>query len=346
MESIITKNWLGHPMTTLNYTAQDQRCSGPSYGWRVCRPDYEHIEDELLDLIAQCQFEKPADRPQLSYLLRKIHERKHRGFQEEDDETRDFWDIFWARTRNNPTGVPNTPPVPLSQTSTIAASGSETQGSNNTAGQGQNEASGLRSRGNHNTFGQGPDTLLPSTQPFSQGTTATNSNSQLPPSPSRYAETGNPLIAHVAALRRRSQRVPLSVSSTESSISLHPRSSSSGRQTTGIDPTANLPPSGSATQKKRPSSDDESSSEASGQNKRARFSGSSAAASLAVAVSLRNLMDDSMDDSPGSLDRAWPVVPNTAVPSSRTRPDPLQIIPEHRASVTDVEEPDAMDEGW
>ncbi|KAH6608975.1 hypothetical protein Trco_002321 [Trichoderma cornu-damae] len=78
------------------YTAQNQRCSGPSYGWRVCRPDYDYIEAELLDLVVQCQFEKPKDRPHLGYLLKKIYERKHRGFQETDYETRCFWDAFWA----------------------------------------------------------------------------------------------------------------------------------------------------------------------------------------------------------------------------------------------------------
>ncbi|UKZ75882.1 hypothetical protein TrVFT333_003578 [Trichoderma virens FT-333] len=98
MEAVITKNWVGHPMTTMSYTAQDRRCTGGSYGWRICRQRYDYIEAELLDLIIQCQYEKPADRPQLVYLLRKICDRKHRGFPESDDETRSFWDDFWARS--------------------------------------------------------------------------------------------------------------------------------------------------------------------------------------------------------------------------------------------------------
>ncbi|RFU74939.1 hypothetical protein TARUN_7307 [Trichoderma arundinaceum] len=262
----------------------------------------EWDKPELIDLIVQCQFEKPEDRPHLGYLLRKIQERKYRGFQEADDETRYFWDSFWARTKTNPNGFPTAQPlVPLSQASTIAASSSGARG--------------------NNAAGQGPNAPFPSTLPLSQSPIATNPNTASPSSPSRYAQTGNPLIAHVATLRRKSRRSPLSVSSTESSISLQPRSNpASGQHAAGINPAANLPhssPNSTGTnQRKRSVSDDDSSSEdSSGQakkQKRVRFGGSQAPTSLAMATAPRDIMDDSMDDSPGSLNRAWPVVVSNA----------------------------------
>lgn len=360
MESVITKHWVGHPMTTMNYTAQDQRCTGPSYGWRICRPDYSYIDSELLDLIVQCQYERPADRPHLDYILRKICERKHHGFQEHDYETRDFWDDFWARTK--------TTPAPLSQGSMIAVPAPGNQG---------NSAASLAS-----TF------------PFAQDSDATNRHT----SPSAYAQTGNPLIMQMAGLRRKSRRSLLSVSSAESSISLCPRIA---------DPAANPPPgrsdSASGIQRKRPSSADDSSGEeplrrarkkrssaSSSQSestssarwkakkqKRVRFDGSPASASL-IMTTAGNVMDTSMDDSPGSLNRAWPVVSNRPIPTpdildadedtvrdlssqygaiSPQRPDAPQNdgraylsmgspeeLPKHRASMMDVDEGGDRDE--
>ncbi|KAL7796864.1 hypothetical protein V8C37DRAFT_408315 [Trichoderma ceciliae] len=282
---------------------------------------------ELLDLIAQCQFEKPQDRPHLGYLLRRIHERKHRGFQERHDETRHFWDTFWAITKNNPAGLPtDRPRVSLSQTLTVAVSDSGGQGAN----------------------GSLPSTLP---VPFPQGSDATNRHTQSPSSPSspsRYAQTGNPLITHMASLRRKSRRSPLSVSSTESSISLRPRTASTpGKQTAAIDPpAANLPPRSPASargnQRKRPSSGSDLSSEepptqskkkkrnstASSQSestsstrreakkqKKVRFGGSPAPGGLAMTMAPGNFMDTSIDDSPGSLNRAWPAVSGTSMPA-------------------------------
>ncbi|KAL7945112.1 hypothetical protein V8C42DRAFT_70404 [Trichoderma barbatum] len=331
MESIITRNWVGHPMTTMNYTTQDRRCTGGTYGWRICRQEHAYIEPELLDLIVQCQFEKPANRPQLTYLLKKICDRKYRGFLEFDDETRRFWKDFWARTKTSPT-----PPL---QASIVEVPGPRTQGNN----------------------------AAPITQQ------ATNRNA----SPSAYAQTGNPLIAHVAALRRKSWRSPLSISSTDSSASLGPQTafavnlqtarphpvlitrvpslrrkshrsplsapsgessiyfsatmgSMPGQQTAGAGPAANtgIPLAASGTPRKRPSSDNDSSDgEAPRQTKKMRisssqsgsttsavrnarkqkriwFEGYAASTDLSMGVSAGSLMDISMNDSPENVSRA------------------------------------------
>ncbi|KAL6816534.1 hypothetical protein J3E69DRAFT_97576 [Trichoderma sp. SZMC 28015] len=213
MEAIITRNWVGHPLTTMEYTAQDRRCTGNSYGWRICRESHAYIEPDLLDLIMQCQFEKPADRPQLAYLLRKICDRKHRGFQELDHETRTFWDDFWARTK--------TSPVPLSQGPIVEMPGPANQGN---GGFPTTQATNLNiSPGNPNVA-----TLRRKSRrsPLSDSSTDT----PIYPRPQtafghRSGEEGtNPAgITHVAALRRKSHRSPLSASSTDSPTGLYPQ---------------------------------------------------------------------------------------------------------------------------
>lgn len=210
MEAIITRNWVGHPLTTMEYTAQDRRCTGGSYGWRICRESHAYIEAELLDLIMQCQFEKPADRPQLAYLLRKICDRKYRGFQELDHETRTFWDDFWARTK--------TSPVPLSQGLIVEIPGPGNGGSlipqatNRNISPGDPHVATLRRKSRRSPLSDSStDTPI-----YPRPQTAFGHRSE--------AEGINPAgITHVAALRRKSHRSPLSASSTDSPTGLYPQ---------------------------------------------------------------------------------------------------------------------------
>jgi hypothetical protein len=236
MESVITKSWSSHPMTTMKYEAGDERCFGDSYAWRLCQPEYDYIEPELLDQIAQCQFEKPKDRPQLSYLLRNVCERKHRGFEESDDETRSFWDAFWARTRTNTAGRPPSPFV-HSQTSTVADGDSA-------------------SRENYRDIPTDRGQREYQSNPFARPSFTVPRS---PSPPSRYDEIGNPLITHVAALRRKTRRSLLSVSLEESVPGSSQRPSfAAGLQAMALDPLASSPADNSAPfgefSKKRPSS--------------------------------------------------------------------------------------------
>ncbi|UKZ90323.1 uncharacterized protein TrAFT101_005345 [Trichoderma asperellum] len=222
MESVITQSWSAHPMTTMIYEAGDERCLGESYAWRLSKPEYSYIEPELLDQIAQCQFEKPQDRPQLSYLLRNVCERKHHGFKESDGDTRSFWDAFWALTRTNPASQPSVP-LSDSQTSTISVEASGSQ-RNYPADRGQRE---YRSD--------------PFARPSFAGSYTGNSDRQSPPPASPYDEIGNPLITHVAALRRKSRRSLLSASSEESFPTLLRRPGlSTDVHATALDPSAGL----------------------------------------------------------------------------------------------------------
>ncbi|KAK4064027.1 uncharacterized protein Triagg1_9183 [Trichoderma aggressivum f. europaeum] len=208
MEAVITRNWVGHPMTTMSYTAQDRRCTGNSYGWRICRQSHAYIEAELLDLIMQCQFEKPANRPKLSYLLRKICDRKHRGFQELDHETRGFWDSFWALTK--------TTPVPLSQGPIVEI-----------PGPGNNDLLAAQAT-NHNMPPSSYTQTVAALRPKSHRSPLSDSSTYSAPYPRPQTAFGHRSQAEgtcpaVAALRRKSHRSPLSDSSTDSPTGLHPQ---------------------------------------------------------------------------------------------------------------------------
>lgn len=261
-------------MTTMNYTAQDRRCTGGSYGWRICRQDHAYIEAELLDLVMQCQYEKPANRPQLAYLLRKICDRKHRGFQELDHETRSFWDDFWARTK--------TSPVPLSQGPIVEVTGPGNQGNNDLlAPQATNRnmppssytqtVATLRRKSRRSPLSDSSSDSATNPRPqgaFAHGSRAegtnpavaalrrkshrsplsdssTDSPTGLRPQPafthtSRVARTNPAVMTRVPSLRRKSHRSPLSMSSTGSSIHLsHRRPSMFGQ--TGAGPATNPP---------------------------------------------------------------------------------------------------------
>lgn len=238
MESVITKSWCSHPMTTMKYEAGDKRCFGDSYAWRLCRPEYDYIEPELLDLIAQCQFEKPRDRPSLSYLLEHVCGRKHHGFEESDNETRSFWDEFWACTRTNPDGQSLSNPFSDSQASTFVAESSGSQ------------------RGYLTDYPTDRGQREYRSDPFARP------SFPLPPAPSppsRYDEIGNPLITHVAALRHENRRSLLSVSSEGSAPGPSRRPAfSTDLQAMTMNSLASSPASSSAPfggiQKKQPSS--------------------------------------------------------------------------------------------
>ncbi|KAK5992904.1 hypothetical protein PT974_06329 [Cladobotryum mycophilum] len=99
MEGAITHKYITHPAQTGVYCTIDSRKAAPSYAWRLNEPAYRRVDPELRDLIYQCQFKNPADRPSIHYLLTKIAERKERGFDETEDDVRAFWKMFWERKR-------------------------------------------------------------------------------------------------------------------------------------------------------------------------------------------------------------------------------------------------------
>ncbi|KAH0489274.1 hypothetical protein TgHK011_009713 [Trichoderma gracile] len=208
MESVITKLWVSHPMTTMRFRPYDGRSDGQTYGWRICRREFAWIEIELRSLILQCQYEKPADRPPLAYLLQKIAERKQRGFPEEPDwQTRRFWDLFWGMQRQSQYPEDN-------------------NNNNNTQNVTEYENDGFVTA--VQALQQDAAPPVPAPQDL-----VTN-----PYAATDYEETGNPLIAHVAALRLKSRRSPL-MSSTEAGPSArpahqHPYPPSGGDSSAGV----------------------------------------------------------------------------------------------------------------
>ncbi|OTA00902.1 hypothetical protein A9Z42_0011990 [Trichoderma parareesei] len=209
MEAVITKLWVSHPMATMRFRPYDGRSDGQTYGWRICRQEYAWIEEDLRSLILQCQYEKPGDRPPLAYLLQKIAERKQRGFPEEPDwQTRQFWDLFWAMQR--PSQYPE-----------------DDNMQNVTEYENDGFVTAVQALEQH---APPPPPAPPPPQNF-----MTN-----PYSANDYEETGNPLIAHVAALRLKSRRSPL-MSASEAGPSVRPPAQHHPYPPSGGDPSASVP---------------------------------------------------------------------------------------------------------
>lgn len=95
----ITGSWVSHPFRPLLYETAARNKRARTYGWRLTKPEYKKVGPELVDLVLQCQFEKPGDRPRILRLLQKCLERKKRGVSETDDEKAAFWEMFWTPTR-------------------------------------------------------------------------------------------------------------------------------------------------------------------------------------------------------------------------------------------------------
>lgn len=97
MQSIITHLSCTHPCNCKPCVSLDGKKIANSYGWRLHDPIYaERSEMEIRNEIIQCMNEKPADRPDLISLLMAIARRKKKGFDETDEEIRDFWEGFWG----------------------------------------------------------------------------------------------------------------------------------------------------------------------------------------------------------------------------------------------------------
>lgn len=82
MEATITGLFTAHPMTCVEYTTLDGTTQANTYGWRLNRPDFHSTDPELRDILCQCLFERPIDRPEVLSLLRKIESRKQRPFKQ------------------------------------------------------------------------------------------------------------------------------------------------------------------------------------------------------------------------------------------------------------------------
>ncbi|KAH7153159.1 hypothetical protein EDB81DRAFT_447949 [Dactylonectria macrodidyma] len=90
MEAVITQLYFVHPFTSDDYETMDGK-SGRTYGWRLNEPEFDFVDPELRDILCECLFERPIDRPSILDLLRNIEARKKRGFPEQLGDLKWFW---------------------------------------------------------------------------------------------------------------------------------------------------------------------------------------------------------------------------------------------------------------
>ncbi|KAF7546809.1 hypothetical protein G7046_g9199 [Stylonectria norvegica] len=93
---VATKIIKFHPFTAKPYTTRDGKTTANTYAWRIMDPKYDYIDDRLRDVLCRCQFERPADRPDIIALLMQMYHRKALGFSETDEESVDFWRAFFS----------------------------------------------------------------------------------------------------------------------------------------------------------------------------------------------------------------------------------------------------------
>ncbi|KAF7543452.1 hypothetical protein G7Z17_g10722 [Cylindrodendrum hubeiense] len=96
MEAAVTFLYRAHPFSAKYYTTIDGRTEGNTYGWRLNNGKYDHVDQGLRDILCQCLFERPLDRPSIVGLLRNIENRKGKGFDETGGDVKTFWDDMFA----------------------------------------------------------------------------------------------------------------------------------------------------------------------------------------------------------------------------------------------------------
>ncbi|KAF4465190.1 hypothetical protein FALBO_7959 [Fusarium albosuccineum] len=102
MESVITFNYQSYPFNAQAYQALDGLSEGKTYAWRLDNPAYASIAADLRDIVCQCQYELPGERPSIISLLRGIEARKQKGFTQTSDEVATFWDAFTRPSKPEP----------------------------------------------------------------------------------------------------------------------------------------------------------------------------------------------------------------------------------------------------
>lgn len=88
--------FLAHPFSAKNYASIDRRTKGRTYGWRLNMDKYRRVDRELRDILCQCLFERPLDRPSIIGLMRNIERRKRQGFGQSEEDVKRFWGDFFA----------------------------------------------------------------------------------------------------------------------------------------------------------------------------------------------------------------------------------------------------------
>ncbi|KAM5374642.1 hypothetical protein ACJZ2D_006420 [Fusarium nematophilum] len=105
MEAVITLVYHVHPFKAGFYQATNGLASGKTYGWLLTTSKYDHVDMALRDIVSQCQFGLPAERPSITTLLRKIEVRKQLGFDSSNEDMAAWWKAFFGPEPEMPEDV-------------------------------------------------------------------------------------------------------------------------------------------------------------------------------------------------------------------------------------------------
>ncbi|KAM0430541.1 hypothetical protein ACHAPT_005890 [Fusarium lateritium] len=109
MESVITLYLQVYPFDAGYMDSLDGTQSGNTYGWLLQDPVYSHFDAELRDIILQCQFELPGERPSITTLLRQIAIRNRQPFEETPEDMAECWREFFGPSEPAPMPDPMPP---------------------------------------------------------------------------------------------------------------------------------------------------------------------------------------------------------------------------------------------
>ncbi|KAF4964184.1 hypothetical protein FSARC_7881 [Fusarium sarcochroum] len=94
MESVITGVFQRFPFQNAPHQTKDGSSAAQTHGWMLNQPEYSLVDAELREIVCQCLYERPQDRPSAVELLRNIEVRKSLGFSETKAEVKNWWDNF------------------------------------------------------------------------------------------------------------------------------------------------------------------------------------------------------------------------------------------------------------
>ncbi|KAH7133281.1 hypothetical protein B0J13DRAFT_97652 [Dactylonectria estremocensis] len=113
MEAVVTFLYIAHPFTSKEYVTLDGERRGLTYGWRLNGPKFDKVDPELRDILCECLFERPIDRPHILDLLRGIEARKKRSFPEQPGDVKWMWHGLFSPVAPEPVRASAVPNVEL-----------------------------------------------------------------------------------------------------------------------------------------------------------------------------------------------------------------------------------------
>ncbi|KAF5017720.1 hypothetical protein F66182_10318 [Fusarium sp. NRRL 66182] len=101
MESVITKVVARFPFQSAPHHSTHGQ-SAQTYGWMLHRSKFVGTDASLRDIVTQCLYERPKDRPHIVELLRNLEVRKSKGFSESEEAVDQWWGNLFCPQEERP----------------------------------------------------------------------------------------------------------------------------------------------------------------------------------------------------------------------------------------------------